>query len=170
VERAWYHQRALLQAALDEHGTIAAAARAHGMPRTTLASAAERVGITGPRTPPPAVTPASSEPRVGVTYVIEAVGEGLFKIGRTGGDPRARLQQLRTMSPVPLELVLVLDHLGWEPVLHHHYRDRRRHGEWFALTINDLDELTGWALPAHSDEIPRCASGTTSSYDFADEA
>jgi hypothetical protein len=169
VERAWYHQRALLQAALDEHGTIAAAARAHGMPRTTLASAADRVGITGPRTPPPAAPPASSEPRVGVTYVIEAVGEGLFKIGRTGGDPRARLQQLRTMSPVPLELVLVLDHIGWEPVLHHHYRDRRRHGEWFALTINDLDELTGWALPALADEVARGPSDPPTGDDLANE-
>jgi hypothetical protein len=141
MERYWYRQKALLQAALNEHGTIAAVAGAHGVPRTTLASAARRHGISGPC----ALPSADVSPRSGYTYVIEAVGEQLYKIGRTGGDPHVRLQRLRTMSPVPLELVLVLDHLAWEDVLHHHYRDKRQHGEWFALTTQDLDRLAAWA-------------------------
>ena len=142
MERHWYRQKHLLQAALDELGTIAAIAEKYGIPRTTLQSAARRHKITAPRTAPPAET----APRHGCTYVIEAIGESLYKIGRTGGDPLQRLQRLRTMSPVRLELRLVIDHLSWEDVLHHHYRDKRRHGEWFELDRKDLADIKRWSL------------------------
>lgn len=142
MERHWYHQKALLQAALDQHGTIAEVARQHGVSRTTLQSAARRHGIAGPRSAPK----TTEAPTSGCTYIIRAVGEHLYKIGRTGGDPHHRLQRLRTMSPIPLELVMVLDHLSWEDVLHHHYREKRRHGEWFELDEHDLEHIKQWSI------------------------
>jgi hypothetical protein len=126
---------------LNEHGTIAALALRHGIPRTTLQSAARRHGITGPSIDPT----VKVEPTTGCTYIVRAIGEPLYKIGRTGGDPHHRLQRLRTMSPIPLELVLVLDHLSWEDVLHHHYREKRRHGEWFELDAHDLEHIASWS-------------------------
>lgn len=145
MERHWYRQKPLLQAAVREHGSVAAAAEALGVHRSTVAHWASRYGIRSghPKTPGALLT--DQRPKGGCTYIIEAVGERLYKIGRTGGSAEARLQRLRTGSPVPLELVLVLDHPGWEDVLHHHFRDKRRHGEWFALTRCDIDTLRGWS-------------------------
>jgi hypothetical protein len=145
MDRYWYRHKALLQAAIDEHGSVAAAARHFGVPPTTISHHARRLGVTSshPRALPTATEHASKHG--GCTYIIEAVGERLYKIGRTGGDPQARLARLRTMSPTPLDLVMVLDHQRWEDVLHHHFRDKRRHGEWFALTHSDLAELAVWS-------------------------
>lgn len=146
MERYWYRQRALLQAAVDEHGDVASAARHFKVPASTLRHWCRKLGVASPHPRATAAPEALHAHQVGgCTYVIEAIGEQLYKIGRTGGDPRARLARLRTMSPTPLALVLTLDHQRWEDVLHHHYRDKRRHGEWFALTRTDLAELSAWA-------------------------
>ena len=145
MERYWYRQKALLQAAVREHGSVKATAEALGIPRATLAHWASRHGIRSGHVKTPGPLAHQDRPRTGCTYVIEAVGEQLYKIGRTGGDARARLQRLRTTSPVPLELVLVLDHPLWEDVLHHHYRAQRRHGEWFALDEGDLHTIRAFA-------------------------
>lgn len=146
MERYWYRQKPLLQAAVREHGSVAAVAREFGVHRATLAHWASRFGIRSGHVRTPGALNPAERPKGGCTYVIEAVGEQLYKVGRTGGDPRARLAQLRNTSPVALELVLVLDHPMWEDVLHHHYREQRRHGEWFALTPIDIDELRGWSV------------------------
>ncbi len=142
----WYRQKVLLQAAVAEHGSVSKVGEHFDIPRATLAHWAARHGVRSghPKTPGP--LKAEPLPRTGCTYIIEAVGEQLYKIGRTGGDARARLQRLRTGSPVPLELVLVLDHPLWEDVLHHHYRNQRQHGEWFALTRTDIEEIATWAI------------------------
>lgn len=146
MERYWYRQKALLAAAVREHGSVSAVSSALGIPRATLAHWAARHGIRSGHPKTPGALRENDRPRTGCTYVIEAVGEQLYKIGRTGGDPLARLQRLRTTSPVALELVLVLDHPMWEDVLHHHYREQRRHGEWFALTSTDLADLATWSV------------------------
>jgi hypothetical protein len=143
MERTWYLTKPSLQHEVDEHGSVKAAAEHHGVPVSTVQSAARRLGVRSkhPKVPYALTQPANTPPKHGVTYVIEAVGQGLFKIGRTSGEPSARLQQLRNTSPTPLELVLVLGHPLWEVVLHHHYREQRQHGEWFVLTPADLRTL-----------------------------
>lgn len=146
MERYWYRQKALLAAAVREHGSVAAVAAYYGIPRATLAHWATRHGIRSGHPKTPGALATTDRPRTGCTYVIEAVGAQLYKIGRTGGDAHARLQRLRTTSPVALELVLVLDHPLWEDVLHHHYREQRRHGEWFALTVPDLAAIAAWSV------------------------
>lgn len=84
----------------------------------------------------------------GYTYVIRGTGTGLHKIGRTTTAPLERLQKLQTGSPVALELVVVLDHVRWEAVLHHHYRDQRRQGEWFELDERDIEQIRAWSISA----------------------
>lgn len=148
MERHWYRQKALLQAAVREHGSVAAAAEALDVPRTTVAHWAARFGIRSGHVKTPGALVANDRPRTGCTYVITAAGQPLYKIGRTGGDANARLASMQTGSPVLLELVCVLPHPAWEDVLHHHYRDKRRHGEWFELDRRDLAHIKRWAVDA----------------------
>jgi len=146
MERHWYRQKALLQAAVREHGSVAATADARGIARATIQHWARRHGIKSGH-PKTAVGHSPAAPtRAGCTYVIAATDSVLFKIGRTVGDPNERLATMQTGSPVHLTLVCVLDHHSWEDVLHHHYRDKRRHGEWFELDRKDLADIKRWAL------------------------
>lgn len=64
-------------------------------------------------------------------YFIQA-GNGLIKIG-VAANPRDRIRTLRTMSPAPLCLVLVLPGRGaaGESELHARFAEHRSHGEWF---------------------------------------
>ncbi len=78
-------------------------------------------------------------------YVIEASGLKLFKIGRAN-DIRNRLPSYRTECPVPCTAILVAavpeESVGKiEISLHSHFAERRRKGEWFALTDDDLAYL-----------------------------
>lgn len=143
--RPWYQDKARLRAAVNEHGSVAAVAAHFDIPRPTLAHWAARNGIRSghPKTPGALHYREQVEAR-GVTYVVLGVGTGLYKIGRTSGEPSARIQTMQTGSPVPLELVMVLDHPRWEDVLHAHYADRRRAGEWFALEPADLAQIAVW--------------------------
>lgn len=78
-------------------------------------------------------------------YVIEAIGLDLFKIGMAV-DFRARFSSYRTECPVPCRPLIIAavpkaDVQKIESALHAHYQDRRRKGEWFALTPEDIDGL-----------------------------
>ena len=78
-------------------------------------------------------------------YVIEAVGLSLFKIG-LAADLRARFPAYRTECPVPCRpvAIAVVPKEGVqriEQALHAHYAERRRKGEWFALTPEDIAGL-----------------------------
>jgi hypothetical protein len=63
-----------------------------------------------------------------------------YKIGRTR-DVAKRLRSLQTAASLPLVLVAsaaVEDSAASEAELHRRYAHRRTHGEWFALTPDDL--------------------------------
>jgi hypothetical protein len=77
----------------------------------------------------------------GFVYVIE--GAGLYKIGFSA-TPRRRLAGLQSSSPVELRLVGVIegtrsDEAQW----HYLLRERRRHGEWFDLTEEEVNHVLG---------------------------
>jgi hypothetical protein len=64
-------------------------------------------------------------------YIIANSVNQLVKIGRSH-DPRKRLADIRTMSPVPLETIAVFDAAGHtETELHTEFGALRHHGEWF---------------------------------------
>jgi hypothetical protein len=84
----------------------------------------------------------------GITYVIGATERAVVKIGRTTGNPRARMSAMQTGSPVPLVLLATLPHPRWEDVLHAHYAEQRQQGEWFALELGDVAAIMRWACQA----------------------
>ncbi|MFF4934281.1 GIY-YIG nuclease family protein [Streptomyces griseofuscus] len=66
-------------------------------------------------------------------YLIGCPGAPLVKIGWTD-HPESRLRHLRTGSPVPLQvLALVEGGAIVEAELHRRFADKRRHGEWSDL-------------------------------------
>lgn len=64
---------------------------------------------------------------------------GLVKIG-SALDVDLRVQEIRSMSPVPLELLGVVADAGerTERHLHRIYHLQRRHGEWFAMCRGEV--------------------------------
>jgi hypothetical protein len=84
-------------------------------------------------------TARPERPRRGWVYLLES--GGLYKIGRTWALP-ARLQAFRTQVPQPVVLIHALETArpeAMEHMWHQHFADRRRHGEWFELTADDVE-------------------------------
>jgi hypothetical protein len=70
-------------------------------------------------------------------YLIMAEND-LVKIGITQ-DIYSRFSILRGNSPLKLEIILWCD-AGWaEKTFHERLRDKWSHGEWYALTSQDID-------------------------------
>lgn len=79
---------------------------------------------------------------LGYIYVMKAP-DGLYKIGRTQ-NPQARVKELMSVSPVPLELYRLfysVDYIFFEHVLHEMFEEKREHGEWFRLSQEDVYDL-----------------------------
>lgn len=71
----------------------------------------------------------------GQVYFLAARTVGLVKIGRSI-DMVSRLQAIRWLSPVPLELIgLVEGGSQREAAYHRRWANLRSHGEWFNLTV-----------------------------------
>jgi hypothetical protein len=82
---------------------------------------------------------AEKEPKVKTVYLITSES-GLSKIG-VSGDVWERLKALQAMSPIELKLLgykTVKRAVKLERELHARFKDRRRHGEWFDLTEDDI--------------------------------
>lgn len=78
----------------------------------------------------------------GYVYVLRA-DNGVYKIGQST-QIDDRIKQLSIQLPYELELVHVIetDHvINAEQLLHNRYAEKRRGGEWFALTDEDLEEI-----------------------------
>lgn len=76
-------------------------------------------------------------------YFVGATGTELIKIG-SAFDIELRLEQLRTISPLPLNLLFYVLHGGetMERRLHKMYRRRRSHGEWYRVDVAELQAAT----------------------------
>ncbi len=71
----------------------------------------------------------------GWIYIFKAEN-GMFKIGKTGKNPKGRLRTICTISPVPISLLHAIEtnDITWlENRLHAKYTKSRCHGEWFRL-------------------------------------
>lgn len=82
----------------------------------------------------------------GWVYVAEAVGQDLFKIGRTGGDPFDRLSQLQTGCPHRLDLVAAFSCSNPEEMekAFHGILDAQKVrviGEWFRLPRDQVLDM-----------------------------
>jgi hypothetical protein len=79
----------------------------------------------------------------GYVYVIDAVGSGRVKIGRTA-TPLARLETLDTASPYDLKILRQIktpDAAELENQLHTRYAQYKVRREWYALPLDVLDQL-----------------------------
>ena len=75
-------------------------------------------------------------------YIVLCRETGLRKIGVTK-DLKARMAQLSAGSAYPLEVEMAFfcpdgSERIFESILHSLFADRRTHGEWFKLTMEDL--------------------------------
>lgn len=86
--------------------------------------------------PPPPLSP-------GIVYILHATGTPRIKIGYTSSFT-VRLETLQTASPYPLRVLRTIETqyaVALEAALHRRYASYRKHGEWFELPMNILQEL-----------------------------
>lgn len=78
----------------------------------------------------------------GYVYIFKAEN-GLYKIGKSK-NPEQRIQSFRS-SPVKVTILHLLESNNpffHENMLHKHFKLKRKHSEWFALTDEDIALLT----------------------------
>lgn len=79
-------------------------------------------------------------------YLIGCTENNVVKIGRTR-DLKCRFSAIQRMSPVKLELLWHIEGAGeLEQTLHHAFRARRLHGEWFDFAGDNPVELVKAAI------------------------
>lgn len=78
--------------------------------------------------------------RLVCVYFIKSEN-GLVKIGR--GPAQDRFRAIQGMSPVPLKLLGYFfgAELEMETKVHHYFCEKRKHGEWFDFSEQDINEL-----------------------------
>jgi hypothetical protein len=77
---------------------------------------------------------------MGYVYLIGNTEHGWYKIGKSK-DPDFRLSSIVINCPVALETILTVeaDEYGRvESLLHSEFESKHMHGEWFALSADDL--------------------------------
>ncbi|MFB8166021.1 GIY-YIG nuclease family protein [Streptomyces rubiginosohelvolus] len=88
-------------------------------------------------------------------YLIGSTDSSLVKIGWTD-NPKRRLRDLQTGSPVLLQLLAVFE--GGpivEAELHRQFADQRRHGEWFDLGPDPVAVVSPFVKAAQVEEDER---------------
>lgn len=75
-------------------------------------------------------------------YLIQGVDGGLVKIGWTEKRLRDRFRQIQNMSPVELCVLAAFPqgNQSLETQLHIYYKAKRRWGEWFELSREEISE------------------------------
>jgi hypothetical protein len=103
----------------------------------------QRGALSEPTAPALPAPEECLEHATGAGYVYIVQCETLYKIGCTR-YPRGRLKVLSVKSPFPMMLRLLIpaeDMTTTEEALHHHFALQRVRGEWFRLTLADLDYI-----------------------------
>lgn len=91
-------------------------------------------------------------------YLISHKESGLTKIG-FAASPQLRLSQIRTRYPGVTIIRSMPGTKEDEASLHYTFIEKRKHGEWFTLSEQDIAEIDLWAHKRkHSipDEVMRC--------------
>lgn len=74
-------------------------------------------------------------------YFILNPTTGHFKIGKTKNSIENRIKQLQTGNETELVLARSINYENpeIEKYLHEYYKDKRLHGEWFNVTLDEID-------------------------------
>lgn len=78
-------------------------------------------------------------------YLARQQETSLYKIGITKNKPSKRIKQLQTGNAAPLELVAsfpTVHDFKMETALHAHFQLKKREGEWFELTDEEVKTFT----------------------------
>jgi hypothetical protein len=77
----------------------------------------------------------------GWVYILFCERSNLYKIGCTSrSSPNGRIEELRTANPSIIEIdVFKVDNLEDEKLWHKKFDSKRIDGEWFQLSIGDID-------------------------------
>jgi hypothetical protein len=82
----------------------------------------------------------------GWVYLIKSSYGNLYKIGY-GKNPKKRLAEIQSCSPVSLQLVhsiYFFNAAAAEKLLHETFREYRQHGEWFNLPDSAVEWICSW--------------------------
>src|SRR5688572_19924917 len=77
----------------------------------------------------------------GSVYVLKCGSR--YKIG-ISVNPQQRLKQIQCLWPEPITLIHQIRSPSYKPIerqLHHRFADKRRRGEWFELSDEDLSYI-----------------------------
>jgi hypothetical protein len=83
---------------------------------------------------------------VGYVYLMKHGSRREYKIGRTN-NPIRREGEIRTELPealLPIHQIKTDDPAGVEHYWHTRFADKRKNGEWFALTVQDIKAFKKW--------------------------
>lgn len=95
---------------------------------------------------PPATESDDGAPLVGYVYLLKHGSRREYKIGKTN-DPVRREGELGIQLPEkcqPVHYIKTDDPAGVEAYWHNRFRDKRKEGEWFALTPQDVKAFKRW--------------------------
>jgi hypothetical protein len=80
----------------------------------------------------------------GVTYILQAEDQDLFKVGHTTGELDYRVKALQTGCPYRLKVYRAIPSFfpdKLEKIIHGLLRNERKQGEWFAVTPWEMDNV-----------------------------
>tara|TARA_R110000782_G_scaffold214021_1_gene301940 strand:- start:188 stop:499 length:312 start_codon:yes stop_codon:yes gene_type:complete len=78
---------------------------------------------------------------MGNIYLVNMIDTDLYKIGYTKRDIDKRVDELQTGNPNKIEPVRLFEtkhYVTLETYMHNRHASKRREGEWFALTDDDV--------------------------------
>lgn len=87
--------------------------------------------------------PAKRQSSTDKVYFLQAENKGFIKIGFTN-NPYSRIESIRAMSPVSLDVLVIIT--GGKPLeqkLHQRFSHLRHHGEWFHPEPELLEYING---------------------------